>query len=217
MPLLLAGCSMLLMWTWVRGTALLSQKTHRDSISTRDLIRMLQKSKPTRVPGTAIFLTSDPEVAPSALMHNLKHNKVLHERIIIMSVQAPTTRRACRRPTASRSRRSPTTSPRSCCTTATWKCPRMPAALATLRKAGLKFDIMTTSFFLGRRTLKASPTPACRVAGQALHRPVEAGRDRDRLLLDPVRSRRGTRRAGLGLSLPAARRADAQARSAIAA
>ena len=93
MPLLLAGCSMLLMWTWVRGTALLSQKTHRDSISTRDLIRMLQKSKPTRVPGTAIFLTSDPDVAPSALMHNLKHNKVLHERVMIMSVRTEDTPR----------------------------------------------------------------------------------------------------------------------------
>ena len=48
--------SMLLMWTWVRGTGLLAAKTHRDSISTRGLIAMLQKSKPVRVPGTAIFL-----------------------------------------------------------------------------------------------------------------------------------------------------------------
>ena len=66
-PLLLAGCSMIVMWTWVRGTHLLAEKTHRDSIPIRELIAMLAKSKPTRVPGTAIFLTSDPNVAPTAL------------------------------------------------------------------------------------------------------------------------------------------------------
>ena len=48
---------------------------------------MLQKSKPTRVPGTAVFLTSDPNVAPAALLHNLKHNKVLHERVLVICVK----------------------------------------------------------------------------------------------------------------------------------
>ena len=66
-----------LMWTWMRGSAILSAKTHRDSIPMVDLIKMLAKSKPVRVPGTAIFLTNDPESAPSSFMHNLKHNKVL--------------------------------------------------------------------------------------------------------------------------------------------
>ncbi|HEY8138638.1 MAG TPA: KUP/HAK/KT family potassium transporter, partial [Methylocystis sp.] len=87
-PLLLAGCSMIVMWTWVRGTHLLAEKTHRDSIPIRELIAMLTKSKPTRVPGTAIFLTSDPNVAPTALMHNLKHNKVLHERVLVICVNS---------------------------------------------------------------------------------------------------------------------------------
>ena len=155
-PLILAACSMLVMWTWVRGTALLSQKTHRDSISTRDLIRMLGKSKPTRVPGTAIFLTSDPAVAPSALMHNLKHNKVLHERVLIVSVRTEDSPRVPRENRFEIEKLSDDF-------TAIYlhygymELPRMPAALANLRKAGLKFDIMTTSFFLGRRTLKASP------------------------------------------------------------
>ncbi|PPC97934.1 MAG: potassium transporter Kup, partial [Methylocystis sp.] len=76
-PLALGGCVMIIMWTWTRGTRLLAEKTHRDSIPMMELIAMLQKSKPTRVPGTAVFLTSDPAVAPTALMHNLKHNKVL--------------------------------------------------------------------------------------------------------------------------------------------
>jgi KUP system potassium uptake protein len=92
-PVLIGASMLVIMWTWSRGTAQLAQKTHRDSIPTRDLIRMLEKSKPTRVSGTAIFLTSDPEVAPSALMHNLKHNKVVHERVIIMNVLTETSPR----------------------------------------------------------------------------------------------------------------------------
>ncbi len=154
-PLLLASFSMLLMWTWVRGTGLLAAKTHRDSISTRGLIAMLQKSKPVRVPGTAIFLTSDPEVAPSSLMHNLKHNKVLHERIVILSVK---TTDAPRVSPAHRFKIEPMSDTFTAITLnyGYMEIPRMPAALATLRKAGLKFDIMTTSFFLGRRSLKVS-------------------------------------------------------------
>ena len=54
---------------------------------------MLQKSRPPRVPGTAVFLTSDPDVAPSALLHNLKHNHVLHERNVIVTVNVATTPR----------------------------------------------------------------------------------------------------------------------------
>ena len=69
-PLALGGCAMIVMWTWTRGTRLLAEKTHRDSIPLRELIAMLEKSKPTRVPGTAVFLTSDPAVAPAALLHN---------------------------------------------------------------------------------------------------------------------------------------------------
>ena len=62
-------------------------KTHRDSIPMADLIKMLEKSKPVRVPGTAVFLTNDPTVAPSSFMHNLKHNKVVHERVVMMCVR----------------------------------------------------------------------------------------------------------------------------------
>ena len=154
-PLVLAGFSMLLMWTWVRGTALLAAKMHRDSISMRGLIAMLDKSRPVRVPGTAIFLTSDPGAAPSSLMHNLKHNKVLHERIIILTVKTLDMPRVS---PAKRYQIEPLSSDFTAITLyyGYMEIPRMPAALATLRKAGLKFDIMTTSFFLGRRTLKVA-------------------------------------------------------------
>jgi KUP system potassium uptake protein len=154
-PVLIGATMVAIMWTWNRGTRMLEQKTHRDSIPTRDLIRMLEKSKPTRVQGTAIFLTSDPEVAPAALMHNLKHNKILHERVMIVCVRTEDM------PRVPESARFETEKLSDDFTRITlhygfMESPRVPAALASLRKAGLKFDIMTTSFFLGRRTLKRS-------------------------------------------------------------
>ena len=154
-PILLSFTLILLMWTWIRGSRILVSKTHRDSIPTRELIRMLEKSKPTRVPGTAIFLTSDPEVAPSALMHNLKHNKVLHERVLLMSVKTEDTPRVI---SSSRYEIEKISGDftRVVLHFGYMESPRIPNALAAMRKAGLKYDIMTTSFFLGRRTIKAS-------------------------------------------------------------
>lgn len=156
-PLLLAACSMIIMWTFVRGNQLLAQKIQRDSIPLRELIGMLEKSKPTRVPGTAIFLTNQPEVAPSALMHNLKHNKVLHEHVWIMSVRTESMPRV---PIANRFELEQLAGGFTRITLhyGYMESARMPAALALLRKCGLKFDIMTTSFFLGRRSIKTSPT-----------------------------------------------------------
>jgi KUP system potassium uptake protein len=155
-PLLIAGCSMVVIWTWVRGTRLLTQKLRRDSIPTPDLIRMLEKSKPMRVAGTAVFLTSSPEIAPSALMHNLKHNKVLHERVWILSVLTEDTPRV---PASKRFQIEKLSEDftRVVLHYGYMQSPRVPAALASLRKAGLKFDIMTTSFFLGRYTIKPAP------------------------------------------------------------
>jgi len=155
-PLTLGAVMFVIMWTWARGSAILTAKTHRDSIPMTDLIRMLEKSKPVRVPGTAIFLTSDPSVAPSSFMHNLKHNKVLHERVVMMCVKTETSPRV---PQAKRFE-VVALSPDFLSLTLRFgymELPRVPVALAALRKTGLKFDIMTTSFFLGRRTLKPAP------------------------------------------------------------
>jgi KUP system potassium uptake protein len=60
------------MWTWVRGTKIISDKSKRESVPLEDLAKMLAKKPPQRVAGTAVFLTADPETAPTALMHNLK-------------------------------------------------------------------------------------------------------------------------------------------------
>ena len=154
-PLLLAACSMVVMWTWVRGTHLLAEKTHRDLIPILDLIGMLKKSKPTRVPGTAIFLTSDPNVAPTALMHNLKHNKVLHERVLVICVNTEDLPRIAQDKRFKIEKLSDDFT-RITLRYGFMESPRVPAALAAMRKVGLKYDIMTTSFFLGRRTIKES-------------------------------------------------------------
>jgi KUP system potassium uptake protein len=152
-PLTLGATMFVVMWTWSRGSAILSEKTHRDSIPIQDLIKMLEKSKPVRVPGTAVFLTNDPSSAPSSFMHNLKHNKVMHERVVMMCVRVEPTPRV----PAMQRYQIQTLSPDFMAVTLHFgymESPRIPTALAALRKVGVKFDIMTTSFFLGRRTLK---------------------------------------------------------------
>jgi KUP system potassium uptake protein len=155
-PLGLGVAMFVLMWTWSRGSVILLARTHRDSIPMLDLIKMLERSKPVRVPGTAVFLTNDPTSAPSSLMHNLKHNKVLHERVVLLNVRTETTPRV---PLSNRYEMK-SLSPDFMLVTLHFgymEQPHIPRALAAMRKAGLKFDIMTTSFFLGRRTLKTAP------------------------------------------------------------
>ena len=155
MPLVLGGGLVLIMWTWVRGTQILTDKTRKDSLPLHDLIEMLKARPPHRAPGTAIFLTSDPEVAPVALMHNLKHNKVLHEKNVILTVHTAD------RPRVADSQRV-TMEPisddfkRLTITYGFMETPNVPRALGLCRKQGLKFDIMSTSFFLGRRSVVPS-------------------------------------------------------------
>ena len=92
-PLALGGLVMLVMYTWRRGTRILFAKTRRLETPLDDLVRILEKKPPQRVPGTAVFLTSDPKSAPTALMHSLKHYKVLHEKNVILSVETTHTPR----------------------------------------------------------------------------------------------------------------------------
>ena len=151
-PLAMGGGIVLLMWTWVRGTQILTAKTRKDSLPLADLIEMLRARPPHRAPGTAIFLTSDPDIAPVALMHNLKHNKVLHEKNVILTV------RTTDRPRVRESDRialEPISDDFKKLTISYgfMEQPNVPKALGLCRKQGLKFDIMSTSFFLGRRSV----------------------------------------------------------------
>ena len=115
--------------------------------------RLSTLSKVQRVPGTAVFLTSDPDSAPHALLHNLKHNKVLHENNVILTVTTADTPRVSE---DERVRIIPI-SPHFRRVTLRFgymEQPNIPKALAVARKLGWQFDIMSTSFFLSRRSLK---------------------------------------------------------------
>ncbi len=87
LPVLLGTALILAMWTWQRGTRSVSQKARNQSIPIKEMLKMLKKSAPTRVEGTAIFLTSDPDSTPSALMHNLKHNRVMHKHNYLLTIR----------------------------------------------------------------------------------------------------------------------------------
>jgi KUP system potassium uptake protein len=155
-PLALGGMVMLVMYTWRRGTRILYAKTRRLETPLDDLVRILEKKPPQRVPGTAVFLTSDPKSAPTALMHSLKHYKVLHEKNVILSVETMHTPRV---EADKRVRIEPvgSTFMRVQLRFGYMETPNIPKALAIARKLGWQFDIMSTSFFLSRRALRPAP------------------------------------------------------------
>ncbi len=155
-PLALGGVVMLVMYTWRRGTRILFAKTRRLETPLDDLVRILEKKPPQRVPGTAVFLTSDPKSAPTALLHSLKHYKVLHEKNVILSVETMHTPRV---EADKRVRLEPvgSTFMRVQLRFGYMEVPNIPKALAIARKLGWQFDIMSTSFFLSRRALRPAP------------------------------------------------------------
>ncbi|MGA2566575.1 MAG: potassium transporter Kup [Pseudolabrys sp.] len=153
MPLALGAAVMAVMYTWKRGSRLLFEKTRRQETPLEFLVASLEKKPPVRVPGTAVFLTSDPLSAPTALMHSLKHYKVLHEKNVILTVETADTPRIN---AADRVRIEPVgeTFSRVMLRFGFMETPNVPKALAIARKLGWQFDIMSTSFFLSRRLLK---------------------------------------------------------------
>src|SRR6201993_877159 len=94
LPLLFGISMVLLILTWRRGTDVVAGKTRGSEVSLESLVRSLERKPPHVVPGTAVFLTSDPDYAPTALLHNLKHNKVLHEHNVILTIVTADTPRA---------------------------------------------------------------------------------------------------------------------------
>ena len=153
MPLALGALVMVLMYTWRRGSRLLVQKTRKLEIPLDSLVASLERKPPIRVPGTAVFLTSDPAFAPTALMHSLKHYKVLHEKNVILTVETADTPRV---DISERVRIEPVgeTFLRVVLRFGFMEQPNVPKALAIARRSGWTFDIMSTSFFLSRRLLK---------------------------------------------------------------
>jgi KUP system potassium uptake protein len=144
------------MTIWIAGRRRLAEKTRRDEVPLEFLVENLSKKKPMIVPGTAVFLTSDIEGAPTALLHSLKHYKVLHEHNVILTIVTSDRPRV---PDEEKIKIDAYNDLfyRVVVTFGYIETPNIPKALALARKLGWKFDIMSTSFFLSRRALKPSP------------------------------------------------------------
>jgi KUP system potassium uptake protein len=154
-PLLFGLGMAIMIWTWRRGSVILTNKTRRTEVPLVDLIKSLEKRPPHIVKGTAVFLTSDPSFVPTALLHNLKHNKVLHEHNVILTIESTQTPRV----DLSERVKMETISDKFSTVRLRFgfmESPNVPKALVIARKLGWQFDIMSTSFFVSRRSLKPS-------------------------------------------------------------
>ncbi|WP_454629844.1 potassium transporter Kup [Bradyrhizobium cenepequi] len=152
-PLLFGVAMTIMIWTWRRGVAILLAKTRRIEVPLDDLIKSLEKRPPHIVKGTAVFLTSDPGFVPTALLHNLKHNKVLHEHNVILTIETAQTPRVDPSERVHMERVSDKFS-KVRLRFGFMESPNVPKALVIARKLGWQFDIMATSFFVSRRSLK---------------------------------------------------------------
>jgi KUP system potassium uptake protein len=157
LPVVFGALVVLIMVTWRRGTRLLFEKTRRLEVPLIELVHNLEKHPPPRISGTAVFLTGDPDSTPTALLHSLKHFKVLHEKNVIMTVKTVDTPRVEEQGRLTIGEVGNSFA-RITVRYGFMETPHLPRALAIVRKEGLTFDIMSTTFFLSRRSLKASKT-----------------------------------------------------------
>ncbi|MDP3139198.1 MAG: potassium transporter Kup, partial [Burkholderiaceae bacterium] len=151
-PLLIGGGIFTLMMTWKQGRELLNRKLRADAIDLKSFLEAVFVSPPVRVEGTAVFLTAEPGTVPNAMLHNLKHNKVLHENNLFVTV------RHHERPWIGLDKRLEIEALGHDC----WQVivhygfkndPDIPKALQQIKGRGCELDAMTTSYFLSRDTV----------------------------------------------------------------
>jgi len=151
-PLAIGGAMFAVMSTWRRGREILFERLNSSSVPLEPFLKSLFVAPPPRVPGTAVFLTAQPDVTPHALLHNLNHNKVLHERMVFLTVETRDVpwvqfdeRVKCER-----------------LGNGCWRVrvrygfmnrPDVTRALDLCGPLGLEFELMETSFFLSREKL----------------------------------------------------------------
>ena len=157
-PLVLGFALMALMTSWKRGRDLLRERWQQDSLSLTSFLARLPQSRIVRVPGMAVFLTATTDYVPGALLHNLKHNKVLHERVLFVTVENLDV------PEVPASERSTVTElmpgiHRVVIRYGFMESPNLPRDLAALHTEGVEFDPMQASYFLGRETLVSATVP----------------------------------------------------------
>ena len=155
LPILLASSMALTMATWVRGYGILSKHSRKNEADLDWLVRKLEAKPPVRVPGTAVFLSGNINAAPTALMHNLKHNRVLHERNVVLSIRTRDTPRVLRHERLEIDR-SNETFIKVVAHYGFMETPSIPKILEHCRRKDLNIDIGATSFFLSRRSLRTT-------------------------------------------------------------
>ncbi len=157
-PLLVGALVFAVMWTWRRGRVALAEQESADSLPTDLFLKRVEPGKPHRVSGTAVFMTARGNEIPRALLHNLKHNQVLHERVVLATVETVSVPRV---PGAERVE-----------VTDLGKgflavrlrfgfmqSPDVPKALARLSRLGHAWDEMRVSYFIGRNSLASAVKP----------------------------------------------------------
>ena len=157
-PLALGVLVFTIMITWRRGRDLVMREIKRAGLALEPFIASISAHPPLRVPGTAVFLTANPEGVPNALLHNLKHNKVLHERNVMLTVEIldePVTDPATRVSVAPLADGFYLVSIRYGFS----EDPDIPAALLGVSQCGFPFDMMDTTFFLSRESIVAGDRP----------------------------------------------------------
>jgi KUP system potassium uptake protein len=151
-PLAIGAGMVLVIATWMRGSGIIAAKSRRDRIPMADFLASIARRPRHQVSGTAVYLTSHPELTPSALLHNLKHNGVLHRMNIIVAVETTD------EPRVSPDARAQVTILNAAFITVTlcfgfMETPDVPTAMAELKIPGVTFNPADTSYFLGRRTV----------------------------------------------------------------
>ncbi|EFH11184.1 putative potassium uptake protein [Pseudoroseomonas cervicalis ATCC 49957] len=155
-PLLLGAGMFILMLTWRRGRELLFARFRQDSLPLKSFLARLPQSRTIRVPGIAVFMTGQADYVPAALLHNLKHNKVLHERVLFVTVENLDV------PQAPQRREVTELAPgihRVMLRYGFQESPNIPRELEALHEYGVAFEPMQASYFLGRETLVAAAVP----------------------------------------------------------
>ncbi|MEO8715185.1 MAG: potassium transporter Kup [Acetobacteraceae bacterium] len=155
-PLAFGLFLMALMTSWNRGRDLLFSRWRQDSLPLASFLARLPQSRTLRVPGLAIFLTGNPDYVPAALLHNLKHNKVLHERVLFVTVNNLDVPEARTRMEVAE------LAPgihRVVLRYGFMESPNIPRALEEVRTHGVAFDPMQASYFLGRDVMVPGSAP----------------------------------------------------------
>ena len=157
-PLAIGGVLMVAMTTWHQGRDLMQQRWKQDSLPLASFLARLPQSRTVRVPGMAVFLTGQPDYVPGALLHNLKHNKVLHEKVLFVTVTT------LDEPEAGAERRTDVVQlapgiHRVSLRYGFMESPNVPRALEDLSGRGIDYDPMQVSYFLGREVLVRAMAP----------------------------------------------------------